>query len=439
MKKLLSLLLCFSLLFGLCIPVFASPSGTSYYIDAVSGNDENDGTSPEKAWKSATKANEHTFVPGERLLLKRGQTHGGNFIPKGSGSEKATVTVSSYGEGDAPVIHAAKGEFLFLIQNVSYWIIENLEFTSDEYGLYILAHSGYSMENITVRNCYFHDINPAEKSTNYAAIHIDSQRGSGKISGIHLDSLRIENVAWGIHTAGLNAEDDSKIFVRTKDSYNRDYLIENTYIKNAECGGIVLSAVYNGTVKNCRVLDCATAQDSAYAPLWMRHCDGVTVEYCEIAGSTNKTDGMAIDFDGWTVNSTYRYIYSHDNTRFMKNCVFDSKTKNSGNTVSNCISVNDNKRMNWGAISLISTRKPSFGRMSEFSFHDNIIVNGTPVLWILTKNPQIENVSFSSTPFGSFVQKIFNMFLRLNNFSYTIPANEDIAELTDNITANLPE
>lgn len=439
MKKITSVLLCLLLIYGLCIPAFAFQTGAAYYIDAVNGNDANDGTSPDRAWKSAERVNEHIFSPGDSLLIKRGQTHNGNFIPKGSGSENSPVTVSAYGEGNAPVIHANKGEFLFLIHNISNWEIENLEFTSDEYGLYILAHSGYSMKNITVRNCYFHDINPTEKSTNYSAIHIDTQRGNGKISGIHLDSLRIENVAWGIHTSGLNAEDDSKIFVNSEESYNRDYLIENTFIKNAKCGGIVLSAVFGGVIRNCRVLDSATAQDSAYAPLWLRHCDGVTVEYCEIAGATNKTDGMAIDFDGWTVNSTYRYIYSHDNTRFMKNCVFDRKTKNSGNTVNNCISVNDNKRINWGAISLISLRNPSFGRMSDFNFHDNVIINGTPILWTQTKNPQIENISFSGSPLTALIQKILNIFLRLKNFSYTEPADEDINMLINNITANLPE
>ena len=148
---------------------------------------------------------------------------------------------------------------------------------------------------------------------------------------------------------------------------------------------------------------------------------------------------MAIDFDGWTVNSTYRYIYSHDNTRFMKNCVFDRKTKNAGNTVCNCVSVNDNKKMNWGAICLISTSRPSIGRMADFSFHDNIIVNGKPIFWLCTKRPQVENIEFIGKPFNNLIQRIFNMFVFPENFNYARTEDEQPESLIKEITANLPE
>ncbi|MCQ2463645.1 MAG: right-handed parallel beta-helix repeat-containing protein, partial [Clostridia bacterium] len=211
------------------------------------------------------------------------------------------------------------------------------------------------------------------------------------------------------------------------------------YMKGAKCGGMIIAAVYNGTVRNCRVLDCATAQDSAYAPLWIRHSDRITVEYCEIAGSTNKTDGMAVDFDGWTTNCTYRYIYSHDNTRFMKNCVFDCKTKNAGNCVYNCVSVNDNKKMNWAAISLVSLSRPSFGRMADFTFRDNWIINGKPIFWLCTEKPQAQNIKFMSTPTGNFFQKLFNLFISPDNFTYVTPEHDVLEARIGEITANLSE
>ena len=439
MKKILTLFICFLMIFTLGAPAYAVQGGVCYYVDSVYGNDENEGTSPKCAWKTLERAGKNIFAPGDSLLLKRGQTFGGNFVTNGSGSEAEPVVFSAYGEGDAPVIHAGNGEFIFFIQNVSHWIFENFEASSDGFGAIITAHSEKNTEDITVRNCYFHDINPDRISTDSSAININNQRGKSKISKIHLDSVRIENAAWGVHSNGTNAETDKKLFVSPKESYNSDFLFENLYIKGAKCGGIVVSAVHNGTVRNCRVLDCATAQGEAYAPLWIRHSDGITVEYCEIAGSTNKIDGMAIDFDGWTVNSTYRYIYSHDNTRFMKNCVFDRKTKNAGNTVCNCVSVNDNKKMNWGAICLISTSRPSIGRMADFSFHDNIIVNGKPFFWLCTKRPQVENIEFIGKPFNNLIQRIFNMFVFPENFNYARTEDEQPESLIKEITANLPE
>lgn len=438
MKKIIALFLSALIAFSLCIPAFAAQSGTCFYVDAVNGDDGNDGTSPAAAWKTVVRAAENEFAPGDSLLLKRGQTFGGNFVAKGSGSKAAPVVLSAYGEGDAPVIHAQNGEYLFILFNVSHWVIENIEFTSEGCGALIHSFGEAGIDDITVRDCYFHDIGFHDADAPTSALMIDNDSVGANVSNIHLDSLRIENVEWGIHTKGINAEDDKDRFVSPAESYNSDYLFENIYIRNALYGGIVIGAVYNGTVRNCRVLDCATAQGAAYAPLWIRHSDGVTVEYCEIAGSTNKMDGMAIDFDGWTVNCTYRYIYSHDNTRFMKNCIYDRKTKNAGNAVYNCVSVND-RRMNWGAICLISASRPSLGRMADFSFHDNIIVNGKPIFWLCTKKPQVENITFSGTRCGNRIQKFFNLFISPKNFTFSEPASGETEALISEITADLPD
>ncbi|MCQ2471380.1 MAG: hypothetical protein MJ147_05010 [Clostridia bacterium] len=439
MKRIIAIILSVLLSFALCVPAFAEQGGICYYIDAINGNDSNDGTSPESAWQTVRRASENEFNAGDRLLLKCGQTFGGNLVPKGSGSENAPVVVSSYGEGNSPVIHASSNEFLFFINNVSHWVIENIEFTSQGIGALIYSLGDDGIDDITIRNCYFHDIGMYENGESTYALLIDNDSKGANVSNIHLDSLRIENVRWGIHTKGINAEDDRDTFISPEESYNCNYLFENIYIKNAEYGGIVIGGVRNGTIRNCRVLDCATAQDSAYAPLWIRHSDGITIEYCEIAGSTNRIDGMAIDFDGWTVNSTYRYIYSHDNTRFVKNCVFDFKTRNRGNTVCNCVSVNDNQKMNWGAVCLISTSRPSIGRMADFSFHDNIIVNGKPIFWICTKKPQIENIKFAGTKFMNFIQRLFNLFVFPKEFSYNEVDSEEIEVLINEITERLPE
>ena len=46
-------------------------TGTTYYVDSENGNDINDGTSEETAWKSLEKVNETTFKPGDKLRFKR--------------------------------------------------------------------------------------------------------------------------------------------------------------------------------------------------------------------------------------------------------------------------------------------------------------------------------------------------------------------------------
>lgn len=438
MKKLFSAVLCFIIVLTSCTIASAGTAGRNFYIDSVSGSDENDGLSPGSAWKTVAKAGSESFSAGDNILFKRGCTFSGGFFTKGSGTQENPITVSAYGEGTDPVIGPDDSAPLFIISGVNNWIVENLEFTSPNGpGIMIYALNKIDIDNITVRNCYFHDISVDLDGNGACAVYLDTDVSGAKLSNIHLDSLRIENTQWGIHCKGVNIENDNEIFENPEKSYHKNFIFENMYISNAKKAGMVIAAVSSCLVRNCRVLDCATTQDSAYAPLWIRHSQFVTVEYCEIAGSTNKTDGMAIDFDGWTTDSVYRYIYSHDNTRFIKNCVFDNKTTNARNEVCNCVSVNDNQKLNWSAISLISTSLPSFSAMKDFSFHDNIIVNGSPILWIRTPKVKIENVRFIGSGFSNLLHRLFNLLSFSSGFSYE--SDGDVTELVNEITKDLPQ
>lgn len=438
MKKFLSLLFVF--LFVLAFVPAVSAEGTSYYVDAVNGDDAASGTSPETAWRTLEKASAVTYSAGDKILLRRGQVFGPLFHANGSGTAEAPIVFSAYGEGARPVIRNEEPTPTFVIFSVSGWIVEDVEFTAPTgSGVYIFSYGDTDVEDITVRRCSFRDIAPQERSTGNAAIGINMLSDTARIRRLRLEDLTIENVAWGIHMNGLNAESRDGSFKNPDESYNSDFLLQNIYIENAACGGIVIASVQDCTVRNCRVLNCATAQDDYYAPLWMRHTNRTTVEYCEIAGSTNRRDGMAIDFDGWTTNSTYRYIYSHDNTRFMRNCVFDAKTRNAGNCVEHCVSVNDSESFNYSAATLISARRPSFSRMTDFRFADSVIVGAKPIIWTGTAAPEVSGITFSGSPIRTFLQRFFNLFIKTENFSFRTVEQEELDGLIAEITANLPE
>ncbi len=74
--------------------------GTKYYVSA-DGNDENDGKSPEKAWKSIAKVSEVAFENGDGVFFKRGDTFRGRLLLKNG------VTYSAYGEGAKPILTAS--------------------------------------------------------------------------------------------------------------------------------------------------------------------------------------------------------------------------------------------------------------------------------------------------------------------------------------------
>ncbi|MBE6542658.1 MAG: hypothetical protein E7672_09490 [Ruminococcaceae bacterium] len=76
----------------------ADVSGTKYYV-SENGNDDNDGLTPETAWKTINKANRFEgFKSGDGVYLKRGDS----WRIKTPLFARSGVTYSAYGEGSKP-------------------------------------------------------------------------------------------------------------------------------------------------------------------------------------------------------------------------------------------------------------------------------------------------------------------------------------------------
>ncbi|MGY0035254.1 hypothetical protein [Pedobacter sp. NJ-S-72] len=71
-------------------------SGISYYVDPF-GDDNSNGTSPATAWKTISKINTQTFLPGDLLLFKSGGSWSGNLQLLGSGTAEAPIVIDQYG------------------------------------------------------------------------------------------------------------------------------------------------------------------------------------------------------------------------------------------------------------------------------------------------------------------------------------------------------
>lgn len=72
-------------------------SGTAYYVSAT-GDDGNDGLTPETAWKSLKQVHTFTFRPGDAVFFRRGDLFRGRFDAQDG------VTYSAYGKGSKPII-----------------------------------------------------------------------------------------------------------------------------------------------------------------------------------------------------------------------------------------------------------------------------------------------------------------------------------------------
>jgi parallel beta-helix repeat protein len=94
---------------GFAAPLIAVAART-YYISSTSGNDNNDGRSPENAWKNLSKiflqsTSKDPFQPGDSILLKRGDQWDGQIRLQASGTAQKPITLGAYGQGPKPMIY----------------------------------------------------------------------------------------------------------------------------------------------------------------------------------------------------------------------------------------------------------------------------------------------------------------------------------------------
>ena len=367
------------------IPSAFAVGARTYYLDSENGNDANSGMSESDAWKTLEKANSVAFNPGDKILLKAGSVFTGPFNAKGNGEEGNEIIVSSYGDIDSlgkPLIRSDKDISLFNVNNVSYWKVSNLSFTAPEgKGLYVTADGDNIVKGITISDCCFSNIYYKECAyCDHFPIYLISRGEKARLDGITVKDCHIEKCAFGISMGGLTYEWTRDLFVSPEVSYNRNFLLEGLTLNDIYNDGIIICSIYGLTVRNCSLIDTSTSENHYTAPMWSHHADNYLIENCEIAGSINTKDGMAVDFDGWTTNATYQYIYSHDNARFIRNCCYDNYTKNDNCCVRYCLSVNDNlggnemaQMLTTGSVDYADDEWPV--EMTNFRFYNNTIIN----------------------------------------------------------------
>ncbi|MCB1131866.1 MAG: hypothetical protein KDN05_12100, partial [Verrucomicrobiae bacterium] len=110
------------------MPCFA---GTTYYVDRWNGDDGNSGTSTGAAWQTLSKVSGRVFQPGDRILFHAGHTWTGRLDLNGNGSEAEPIVVDRYGDGSKPTIDGNGHLAALVLENVSYWEINNLEIVND--------------------------------------------------------------------------------------------------------------------------------------------------------------------------------------------------------------------------------------------------------------------------------------------------------------------
>lgn len=246
MKKLLIgiLLICGSISFT---------QAKSYYFNAKSGDDSNDGASALKAFKSFKKISDLGLKAGDSVLLAGGVTFYESIILKGlKGTSQKPIVVATYqveNNNEQAKIDAKGFANGILIQNCSYLTVSNIA----------ISANGGGMEQV---NGKLPDMRCGVLVTNNYA---------GKFAGISLSKLKIKDVYY--EEAGFTRGKEEvktsngtqkygwgiRLISTTDDALFDDVRIENCEVSNVCHTGIKLTgkteSIQNIKLLNNRVTD----------------------------------------------------------------------------------------------------------------------------------------------------------------------------------------
>ncbi|SFM11673.1 Right handed beta helix region [Gracilibacillus orientalis] len=351
--------------------------GNVYYVDATNGNDDNDGTTEDAAWKSLDKVNATTFEPGDKILLKAGQSWTGQLYPKGSGDSDKPIVIDQYGSGDKPKIEG-KGQFgaAVYLKNQSYWGINNLDVSNEPpvettfaeslgnyRGIHITGDNGTQLNHFRINDVSVHDVsgevnwiggspenpprpgiekgtgwdnskrtggivfdttvedpaNPGNPTTFNDVIVENSSIKNTSFGGIIIKQYAgvnegAEKVGWGIY----DSPSDETFTPHTNVTIRNNYL--DQYDTDYGCNSIYFTSVQDGLIENNVVAGAGTSGIELY------YTDDVVVQYNEVFDTRRKAGGAdhnGIDADKATTNTVFQYNYVHDTGDGFLLCQFD--------------------------------------------------------------------------------------------------------------------
>ena len=179
----------------------AAASGRTYYVDSVGGNDTNSGTSASSAWRTLSKASSAPLVPGDQLLLRRGDTWTGSLQIIKSGTGAAPIMFDAYGTGAAPLI---TGAGTCIAVSGSYVVVRDLHADNCSWAGIAIAGAGDRAErNLITHNAAGVDVKPT--ATGAVIVH-NELRDNNKMSVLTKSPSNDDSGAFGISLHGDNSE-----------------------------------------------------------------------------------------------------------------------------------------------------------------------------------------------------------------------------------------
>lgn len=331
----------------MCLVFSGAFAQQTYFVDDITGSDQNNGLSAQSAWKSLKHINTTEFHAGDSILFNRGGKWTGTLRPKGNGKNENRIVIGAYGEGEAPVIDAEGKKdasdlmsATILIYNQEYWEICDIEVRNFEKGnparptkkagIMVLAKDIGTLHDFKFENLKISNVNGSLKTRtngglffNVVADSIPEKRIPTNFDGIHVNNCHFLNLDRGgfLNQSFWRRRDMNSKFGETFAEKkvnnwfpNHNILIENSKFENVGGNGLVTRVTESPVVQHNLFVKCSskTTGNASYPyncnnALWQFN------EACYTVYNEGDVDASGFDSDYLCKNTIIQYNYSHHN------------------------------------------------------------------------------------------------------------------------------
>jgi hypothetical protein len=331
-------------------------NAATYYVSQSTGDDSLDGLAAAKAgangpWKTLAKASTE-YKPGDSILLKKGDTWNEEFTPKGSGTPEKPILISSYGQGNKPLIDREdfkQDRTGIRLDNKSGYKIVGIEFARCMTGIYAeYAKGAPTQKYLWIEDCYFRD------SLHYGRYEDYPKRKIGlgvclfsweTDKKIVMQDIMVKNCVFRRLASGFWTNSPDNFNKNASFVYNFANLnFENCLFEEGYQWQLGIRGVVKGSVKNCVTLDIGRGFRSfnGVAGAMFFRCKDWIFEDSEwgfVDIGLGSGDGEAFDFEGNCDNMIMRNCNFHDTDGpgFLLCCYASDGHPNMGIVMENCV------------------------------------------------------------------------------------------------------
>jgi hypothetical protein len=319
-------------------------AGTTYYLSAT-GDDAAPGTSPEQPWRSLVRLNQAVLQPGDRILLRAGDTFGGQLVLHSSGAPGQPLRIGAYGKGAKPVIAGAGRAAAILIRNQQQIEISDIAITNDvrqldpgepeerAFGIEVINDGGgvlshFRFERLAINDVFARRINDrTEQDFNrvmISAIRFNTSRAPADRPSFFRDIVIAENTIsrsgrFGVQIghAGSGAGRQDAHSRDPETGFNRDIVIRANRFADLGGSAVQVAGARNVLIEN----NDFDRTGSSLVPgrmvgrgsgAWVFNSRDVVAQRNRSRHVRGYKDSYGLHVDYGNLNVLYQYNYSED-------------------------------------------------------------------------------------------------------------------------------